>query len=536
MKEFYLYALLICSIFAKSQQWVWAKDMGPGRGTEIKADVFGNLYMLASTGNSYGGITHTCGTSGSFAKHDPTGNCIWRRGLNGVGVKLNLDKVGNVYITGHFTGTMVVCGGNNSDIIVSCQSISDIFLLKYDNNGNLLFVKTWDNTADDRTTASVTDLLGNTYLAGVSSWQSHPHATADLDHFLIKYDAVGNLLWTKTSNWKGSMLTKGLDLDPEGNLYIAGHFKDTACFDNTILTDSGPSRIYIAKYNGNGLLQWAKKDGTAYDECNDLKVDKKGGLYVTGKTSGQSVFSGTALNPDHMFLARYDTTGNFLWAKTCPVNFGSALCVDTAGAAYVTGNFTGTIAINSTNGPTTLSTQKQAALYVVKFLTSGSADWAITTGGSGFQDNGLSLCHNNQNSCFVTGYYTGTTSFGSITFSGNQVYNSKIFISKIDGPNGTITSISSTSIASDFQVTPNPCSHSAVIKFTDRDVQQVKISALNLTGQVIWASYYESPTGDFSKEINTSEFPDGIYFLVTDIYYTGKPPAELVSKLIIQKN
>ena len=62
---------------------------------------------------------------------------------------------------------------------------------------------------------------------------------------------------------------RGIATDPQGNIYVAGRFSGTATFGdtNSPLTSYGDSDAFLAKYNNQGRLQWARKfGGVGFDE------------------------------------------------------------------------------------------------------------------------------------------------------------------------------------------------------------------------------------------------------------------------------
>jgi hypothetical protein len=164
-------------------------------------DGLGNIYV---TGASVGSVT-----SSDYAtiKYDPNGNELWVKRYNGPGngydsaSALAVDDLGNVYVTGYSYGN---------------SSSTDYATIKYDPNGNELWVKRYNGPGNgyDSATALAVDDLGNVYVTGYSYGNS-----SSTDYATVKYDTNGNRLWVKRYNGYPSALV----VDDLGNVYVTGY-------------------------------------------------------------------------------------------------------------------------------------------------------------------------------------------------------------------------------------------------------------------------------------------------------------------------
>ena len=114
--------------------------------------------------------------------------------------------------------------------------------------------------------------------------------------------------------------------DGNGNTYVTGAFVGTATFATlpspTILTSAGEADVFIAKYDASGNVLWAKRAGSTHsDAAYSIKYDGFGNLYIAGYFVESTNFDGTIItnpvsNSSNVFLAKYEaTTGNFLWVR-----------------------------------------------------------------------------------------------------------------------------------------------------------------------------------------------------------------------------
>ncbi len=192
-----------------------------------------------------------------------------------------------------------------------------------------------------------------------------------------------------------------------GNSYVTGFFAGSATFgagetNETILTSAGNRDIFVAKYDASGDLVWAKRaGGTIADFASGIAVNGSGNSYVSGQFAGSATFgvgetSETTLTTAggrDIFVAKYDASGDLVWAKRAGgtgADSASGIAVDGADNSYVTGDFAGsaTFGAGETN-ETTLPSAGAPDIFVAKFglgvptLTSLSMPIALL-GGAGF--------------------------------------------------------------------------------------------------------------------------------------------------------
>ena len=94
-------------------------------------------------------------------------------------------------------------------------------------------------------------------------------------------------LFGKTAG--GPLLDQGYDIatDTTGNSYVVGAIQTngiypTVTFDAITLTGHGDYDWFIAKYDANGPVVWARTGGPAGDMAYGVALDNFGGVYVAG--------------------------------------------------------------------------------------------------------------------------------------------------------------------------------------------------------------------------------------------------------------
>lgn len=519
----------------KGQTWQWAFQGGGGSsdvGQGIAIDSKDNVLVVADyMGNiNYGGqfLTGVPFSNCLVAKHDATGNLLWVSRAEYVNSKgISVDRLGNSYITGN-CGFSTFFGTTNS-ITATQQGNGDAFIAKYDSSGNVLWVKTWGYAYSvDIANTIKTDQFGNSYIAGQSNYFNHNIGDESSNYFISKYDTQGNLLWTKTPNWQGSAAPNNLDIDAAGNCYITGVFRDTAFFDNitllapTCFQCNYKNHIFIVKYDKNGNVLWAKREGTDYDEGHGISLDKKGNFYLTGSHSNPSTFGLTTLNGSGtggMFIAKYDTSGNIIWAQHGGASLGTAVKSDSSENCFVTGGFKGSAIFGSgANAVTLTSIKTNGDFFVAIYDKYGNLKWAVVPGGSNWDGNESTAINiDTQNNCFITGGFSQTTIFGNTTLNAPYATNgyADIFVAKIK--EATITNITETAISpsvGELVIFPNPTIDIFSVSYiTTEETGNIEVNVRNVLGQVVFKERQNNFNGKYYRTLDFGNKAKGIYFI-----------------------
>jgi hypothetical protein len=338
---------------------------------------------------SFSGTTVTlCDTtltaSGSlnmyFAKLNSKGCLVWAKAFGTSSWNEALDIVtdasGNVYVTGHFSGTV--------------------------NFGN-----------------------GNLTSAGGS------------DIFVAKYNSTGLLQWVQKggSNETNFEYGYGIALDGSQNVYIVGSFRGTANFGGNSLTSAGDEDIFVAKYDNAGTIQWANAYGGIYkDFARDIAINSTNDVFVAGNFSSSFSYAGTAITPPFVgtsdaFIAKHTTSGTVSWVKRGGGNYadtGNAVAVDGSGNAYLAGGFADVATFGTTN---ITATNSYLDAYIAKFNSAGASQWVIKAGGQ-VDDEARGITVDANGNIYQTGYYTGTAFFGTKPL--NPFGTKDYFIAKYD--------------------------------------------------------------------------------------------------------
>ena len=261
--------------------------------------------------------------------------------------KVGSDFGGNSFVAGSFGGTNLTFGtttitnyGNSGD------HSEDIFLAKYDTSGNFILLTQAGGTSEDTLEDMVTDSSGNSYLTGVFQSSTFSAGTSNLvrqstsggDCFTLKYDSSGNVVWIKQGSYARG---KCIAYDSANNCYVGGVVLGSAVFDglspsNQITTN------FLAKYTSAGTLAWVRGNMSI---GKYIKLDKAQNIYTAGTFSNVVQLGGITLTNNSaatIFVAKYDTNGNVLWAKQLSGlgdDNATGLAIDSRTNCWITGHF-----------------------------------------------------------------------------------------------------------------------------------------------------------------------------------------------------
>ncbi|GAB3171688.1 SBBP repeat-containing protein [Telluribacter humicola] len=355
------------------------------------------------------------------------------------GYATTVDNSGNVYATGSFTGTVTF-----GSITLTSTGSSDVFIVKYSSNGDVLWAFKAGGTNNDQGNDIAVDGNGNVYIigtfVGTSTFGETTFTSIITDVFILKLDGNGSILWVQRGTGEINEYGSGIAVDGVGNVFITGTFDNTVTFGNFNLNNSQGTRyinnteIFVAKLNPDGIFQWAQSaGGIHWDTGNDIAIDIDGNVYVTGKVA-TSGFGGVSfgnititsnLGLDEVFIAKYDNNGVAQWVKTTQGStgtYGQSITIDEDKNIYVAGAVGGeTVAF----GETALSASS-GATYITKITGSGTFVWTKKIGE--FLGFAYGVAVNKNSDVFVTGSFLNSITIGGHALASNGERD--IFITK----------------------------------------------------------------------------------------------------------
>ena len=279
---------------------------------------------------------------------------------------------------------------------------------------------------------------------------------------IVKYDTAGTVMWARAS-WGDLAEVQKMTVDLFGNLYVFGCFSSQKISfgTDTIVNPAyivGPpygrnNCYFISKYDSYGNLKWIKSGinedfyGAQSLWMGDIGSDDVGNVYISATFLDSVIHVGSfTLTNSHfddtttdILLAKYDSSGNVIWAKT----FGGSRHDKTLGLAvgsnnriYMTGYYTsptltfGTTTLTNSGSISDPYTEWKPDAFLTAFDTAGNVLWAKTSVGNAYSN---TIALDNLNNIFICGpvYDTLFVSFGNDTIR-NACLPISTYLAKFD--------------------------------------------------------------------------------------------------------
>ncbi len=330
-----------------------------------------------------------------LCKLDANGQFVWAKNMsgNGIGSKIKLDSIGNIYLMGNYEGSVDFDPGPTVYSITSA-GLLDQFICKLDTSGQFIWVKSLINDDFGVNMAMDVDDFGNLYIVGNfnNSVDFNPGqnvlnllSNGQNEIFICKLSKDGNFIWTKTIGGGKDNRSFDIVLDGLTNVYISGFFRDTVDFDpgqgsNVLVSLSGPS-FYIVKLDSNGNFKWIE-DIKGPINCRDiyLVVDAMENIIATGTFQGMVDFNlGPGVPPYvsagnlDVFVSKYDSEGTVMWAGVIGgpnTDISNAIACDQNGNIFITGLYNATADFDLGQGTYLMTSAGRDDIYILKMTGS----------------------------------------------------------------------------------------------------------------------------------------------------------------------
>jgi hypothetical protein len=148
-------------------------------------------------------------------------------------------------------------------------------------------------------------------------------SSGESDIYTARYSSEGNLLWVKRAGGTGADIGVDIAKNSDNSVIVTGYFSGASLFgqgesNQTSLVSKGLEDIYMAKYNANGTLAWARRaGGTGSDSGRAVDVSIDGSILFSGYFQSLSDFGQGGLNIQELtsignidsFIAKYNENG-----------------------------------------------------------------------------------------------------------------------------------------------------------------------------------------------------------------------------------
>ena len=264
---------------------------------------------------------------------------------------------------------------------------------------------------------AITTKDGFVYLAGITysdnniassgAYQTTNLSTWDYDAFFAKFNSDGTRVWGTFFGGTHADLINKIKLSSLNNIYIAGTTLSRTNISTVGSHQSNPGSTqwnsydgFLAKFNNNGILQWATYYGEeGYDIINGLTINTDESIFVSGETkSDKNIATENSFQPlliisplpsgsasSDAFIAKFDSSGVRQWGTYIGGNGDDLITdsqLDSNGNIYFLG-----ITDSNNNISTPLSYQQSISSsqmdgFLVKFDVDGNRIFGTYIGGN----------------------------------------------------------------------------------------------------------------------------------------------------------
>ncbi|NQU35430.1 MAG: T9SS type A sorting domain-containing protein [Bacteroidetes bacterium] len=441
---------------------IWTKTFGGNgydRGYSVQQTSDGE-YILTGYTSSYGAGGHDVW----LIKTDASGDTLWTKtyggnnGDNGESVKQTSD------------GGYIIIGDKDG-----YPSHSDVWLIKTNSDGDTLWTKIYGGNSDDAG-KSVQQTSDGGY---VLACYTESYGAGYSDFWLIKTDANGDTLWTRTYGGNNSDGCKSVQQTSDGGYIVAG---------TTESYGSGEMDAWLVKTDASGDTIWTKTFGGDSDDRGwSARQTSDGGYILTGGTASFGA------GGEDVWLVKTDASGVIVWEKTFGGNgYDRGQSVEqTTDWGYIITGYNKSI----NNGI--------EDIWLIKTNAAGDTVWTKTFGL--FGGKGQSVQQNSDGGYIITGgieYEAGGSDVLLILVAPDTG-----FIAIEDSPR-----LYPNSFLLD-QNYPNPFNPTTTISFELPMSTTVNLSIYNVTGQLVETLVNEHKNVGYHSVIwNASGVGSGLYF------------------------
>jgi uncharacterized delta-60 repeat protein len=437
---------------------VWAKSAGGGNldeafgittlsddstvvtGAFRRTATFGkgeiNETILIPTGNSDIFIARF-NADGTLAWAKRAGGENWSRGL-----AISALSDDSIIATGYFCESATFGFGEPNETKLITAGNCDIFVARYEPEGTLEWVKGSGGSITDKGTAITTlsddSVVVTGHFEDIAIFASgEPNETVLTsygaeDVFIARYNPDGTLMWCKhavAGSWP--VINQGITSLDNDSIVITGAFwEPSAIFGpgepkEVFLTSDDQDDIFIARYDSDGSIVWAKRaGGLSRDGGYEITSLSNESIVVTGYFQYSAVFGPGEINEitlnsegqSDIFIGHFNSGGELVWVKQCGAGGnegGLGITILKDNSTVVTGIFSLDVIFGQGEAnETILSSAGMQDMFIARYNQDGTLIWAKSNGGSS-QDEGYGVTSLSDDTIVSTGTFSRTVIFGT---------------------------------------------------------------------------------------------------------------------------
>jgi hypothetical protein len=459
----------------------WENSYG-GSGFEylysMKATVDGGYILAGSSVSNDGDLTINKGAGDYWiVKIDSVGTLEWQKSYGGS----ENDEAYSIQQT--TDGGYIVAGMSNSndgDINDHNGSvtISDYWVLRLDNLGNIIWKKSYGGFAADIAYAVRQTNDGGFIVAGDSGG----------NYWIVKIDALGVVQWDKLLGGNGFDIAYSVQQTADGGYVVSG---STNSSDGDVSVNKGGLDYWVVKLDSLGNIIWEKSyGGSNHDNLPSVRNTLDNGFIVCGiSNSNDGDVSQNINNTGGLWVVKTNQLGDILWEKFIDsISLGGGLPWTVNDVLHISLN-NGVVIAGKTN--------YNNSMYWIGLLDAqGNQIWTKTMGGSGIDD-ARAVVQNSDGSYLVAGHTN--SSDGDVSLNKGM---SDFWVVKLSA----VVSIDEIENTPSISIYPNPTNGIFTISSTEQ-INEVEV--FNVLGKAVYSKKVTSK----NIMVDLTPFPKGLYLV-----------------------
>ena len=251
-------------------------------------------------------------------------------------------------------------------------------------------------------------------------------------------------LWGERVSGQSDDTFDYLTSDKRGDIIIAGRSSSQQTnFNSGIILGGfgGEIDVFIAKYNTNGICQWATKIyGDLWDLPTHISIDENLNAYISGIYYSSSILFNNGRSLDNSsnetcdgFIAKYDSNGRCIWTEKISgdgEDVITSISIDSHDDLFVSGYFHSKI-LNFNNGKFLINDEKYKQGFIAKYSNRGICQWTQKISGNKSVSCGEIVFDDSNNFYVMGNYESAFIKLNGGKFLGASKYVD-VYISKFD--------------------------------------------------------------------------------------------------------
>lgn len=563
-------SLGIAQAVTHTHDWTWGRgDDGYESGEDIVVSddeynytvgVFEQTVDFHPFSSTIGSVSSNGVRDVYICKRNKDGHFVWVKSFGGNSyddvVAIDIDSESNIYITGHFYGTVDFDPSPSSSftmIQTGGTFDKDVYISKFDENGNFIWAKQLKGTGSLETTDIFVDGRNDVHVTGSFGGQVDVNpapsifgvelltsaGSSDKDGFSVTLDQNG--IYKKSYHLKGSNSDVSIEavyVDAGYNQFFTGNFTGTCDFDreSTIhnMTSTGTGTdVFMMRVDPFNGFEWGRQfECSTSANAKGLEMDSNGDIYSVGTFKGTiDLDPGPGFNSyvkssarTHTYISKLSYTGHHWYGKcisgTGPIFvmgnvYAEGLSVTDNGQVFITGYFDKKVDFNPGIGTHIITAGGKNDAFICGLNTFGnfwSFSWAESHYTDGYVRNHAIDMSAGQD-IYTTGRLTRMVDFNAVgsphyVISGGGY---DMFTNKLERYNPfPYPSFKSAGTAENLEVSifPNPTADFVTVSIPGEGAADIEV--YSAAGQLI---YMEQCEAGFSR-ISLEDFRNGVYTVI----------------------